>query len=183
MPSLARTALDQYLMPRGLPITPERWSPATPLVASLEQDGARIERTRLRRVPRQFFVLAANAIQDEVPETAEKLRCASPHWKRHTHALARGAELIMVRDNLRHASVSTTSTFLHSDEVQRTRRFDQAFRSRDGRLAGPLWRCRHNLREFHNFNAYGRKLRLPCSRPCYMRCFAYLRIPADLLQG
>lgn len=53
---------------------------------------------------------------------------------RHTHAshaLARGAELIMVRDNLRHSSISTTSTYLHSDEVQRARQFDQAFRSPD----------------------------------------------------
>lgn len=58
--------------------------------------------------------------QDERPATAQKLRRASSHWMRHTHAshvLARGAELIMVRDNLRHASISTTSTYLHSDEV------------------------------------------------------------------
>ncbi len=45
----------------------------------------------------------------------------------HTHAsLARGTELIMVRDNLSHASISTTSTYLHGDEVQRARQFDQA---------------------------------------------------------
>jgi len=82
----------------------------------------------------RFFVLVADAIQGERPATAEKLRHASPHWMRHTHAshaLARGAELIMVRDNLRHASISTTSTYLHSDEVQRARQFDQAFRARD----------------------------------------------------
>jgi len=72
----------------------------------------------------------ANAIQQERPTTADKLRRASPHWMRHTHAshaLARGAELIMVRDNLRHASISTTSTYLHGDEVKRARQFDQAF--------------------------------------------------------
>ncbi|MEX3669804.1 phage integrase family protein [Paraburkholderia phenoliruptrix] len=134
LPSLARTALDQYLMQRGLPVTPERWNPATPLVVSLEEDEARIESTRLWRVLRRFFVLAADTIEEERPATAEKLRRASPHWMRHTHAshaLARGAELIMVRDNLRHASISTTSTYLHSDEVQRARQFDQAFRSRD----------------------------------------------------
>ncbi|CAJ4536369.1 phage integrase family protein [Burkholderia pseudomallei] len=134
LPSLARTALDQYLVQRGLPVTPERWNPATPLVVSLEEDGARIESTRLWRVLCRFFVLAADTIQDERPATAEKLRCASPHWMRHTHAphaLARGAELIMVRDNLRHASISTTSTYLHSDEVQRARQFDQAFRPPD----------------------------------------------------
>jgi site-specific recombinase XerD len=78
LPSLARSALDQYLMQRGLPVTPERWNSATPLVASLEEDGARIESTRLWRVLRRFFVLAADAIQDERPATAEKLRRASP---------------------------------------------------------------------------------------------------------
>ncbi|WP_175689093.1 phage integrase family protein [Burkholderia anthina] len=130
LPSLARTALDQYLVQRGMPVTPSRWNPATPLVASLDADGAGIESTRLWRVLRRFFVLVADAIQDERPATAEKLRRASPHWMRHTHAshaLARGAELLMVRDNLRHASISTTSTYLHSDEVQRARQFDQAF--------------------------------------------------------
>jgi site-specific recombinase XerD len=135
LPALARTALDQYLVQRCLPVTPVRWNPATPLVASLEEDGARIESTRLWRVLRRFFVLVADAIQDERPATAEKLRRASPHWMRHTHAshaLARGAELIMVRDNLRHASISTTSTYLHGDEVQRARQFDRAFEARKG---------------------------------------------------
>lgn len=130
LPPLARTALDQFLVQRGLPVTPVRWNPATPLIASLDEGGARIESTRLWRVLRRFFVLVADAIQDERPATTEKLRRASPHWMRHTHAshaLARGAELLMVRDNLRHASISTTSTYLHSDEVQRARQFDQAF--------------------------------------------------------
>ncbi len=130
LPALARAALDQYLVQRRLPVTPARWNPVTPLVASLEEDGSGIEPRRLWRVFRRFFVLVADAIQDERPATAEKLRRASPHWMRHTHAshaLARGAELIMVRDNLRHASISTTSTYLHSDEVQRDRQFDQAF--------------------------------------------------------
>jgi len=134
LPPLARTALDQYLVQRALPVTPARWNPATPLVGSLEDDGAGIESARLWRVLRRFFVLVADAIQDERPATAEKLRRASPHWMRHTHAshaLARGAELIMVRDNLRHSSISTTSTYLHSDELQRARQFDQAFAARN----------------------------------------------------
>ncbi|KVL70454.1 site-specific integrase [Burkholderia ubonensis] len=134
LPALARTALDQSLMQRGLPVTPTRWNPATPLVGSLDEDGAGIEPRRLWRVLRRFFELVADEIQDERPATAEKLRRASPHWMRHTHAshaLARGVELIMVRDNLRHASISTTSTYLHSDEVQRARQFDQAFGARD----------------------------------------------------
>lgn len=86
LPPLARTAVDQYLVQRGLPVTPARWSPATPLVASLDEDNARIESTRLWRVLRRFFVLVSDAIQDERPGTAGKLRRASPHWMRHAHA-------------------------------------------------------------------------------------------------
>lgn len=130
LPAPARKALDQYLTQRRLPVTRERWDPATVIVASLAEDGAGIESTPLWCVLKRFFVQAADAIQDERPAMAEKLRRASPHWMRHTrasHALARGAELILVRDNLRHASISTTSTYLHGDEVKRARRFDQAF--------------------------------------------------------
>ncbi|MGU4701460.1 site-specific integrase [Burkholderia cepacia] len=83
LPALARSGLDQYLVQRDLPVTPARWNPATPLVASLEEDGASIEPGRLWRVLRRFFVLVADTIADERPATAEKLRRASPHWMRH----------------------------------------------------------------------------------------------------
>ncbi|HDR9512365.1 TPA: integrase, partial [Burkholderia cepacia] len=79
LPSLARTALDQSLVQRGLPVTPARWNPATPLVASLDEDGTGIEPRRLWRVLHRFFALSADAIRDEWPATAEKLRRASPH--------------------------------------------------------------------------------------------------------
>ncbi|KWD88201.1 integrase [Burkholderia ubonensis] len=39
-----------------------------------------------------------------------------------THALARGAELTTVRDNLRHASI-----YLHGDDVKRARQLSDAF--------------------------------------------------------
>lgn len=42
----------------------------------------------------------------------------SPHWLRHahaSHALDRGAPLSLVRDSLGHASVATTSKYLHSN--------------------------------------------------------------------
>jgi len=81
-------------------------------------------------VLRRFFLLAAEAIEADHAPLAKKLRCASPHWMRHTHAthaLGHGAELTTVRDNLRHASVSTTSIYLHSDEVKRAQQIAQAF--------------------------------------------------------
>lgn len=131
LPPLARSALDRSLAQRKLPTTPARWSPQTSLVGSLHQDSeAGITSARLWSVMRRFFTVAACVIDKHSPATAEKLRRASPHWMRHTHAthaLARGADLTTVRDNLRHASLSTTSIYLHTDEAKRAQQLGAAF--------------------------------------------------------
>jgi site-specific recombinase XerD len=44
-----------------------------------------------------------------------------------THALAMGAELVTVRDNLRHSSISTTSIYLHGDDAKRSKQMGDAF--------------------------------------------------------
>ncbi|QHB54715.1 tyrosine-type recombinase/integrase [Ralstonia solanacearum] len=134
LPPLARAALDRYLVERGLPITRARWDPKTPMIGGLGLDpNGSITGTRLWSVVRRFFWSAAEIIDSDPPLLAEKLRKASPHWMRHTHAthaLARGAELTTVRDNLRHASVSTTLIYLHSDEAKRARQLGDVFGAR-----------------------------------------------------
>lgn len=135
LPPLVRSALDHSLMQRGLPITPAHWKPSTPLIADLGDPDSKsgITATRVWSLMKRFFTTVAMAIEKEAPATAEKLRKASPHWMRHTHAthaLARGAELTTVRDNLRHASVATTSIYLHTDEVKRARQMGDAFGAR-----------------------------------------------------
>jgi len=131
LPPLAHAALYRYLIERNLPVTPTRWQKATPLIPSLADDGASgITGVRLWRILRRFFVKAATVSAKDNQPLAEKLLIASPHWMRHTHAthaLARGAELTAVRDNLRHASISTTSTYLHGDDVKRARQMAKAF--------------------------------------------------------
>ncbi len=131
LPPMARNALDRYLVERGLPVTRAHWNPDLPIVGSLgpEESGG-ITGARLWMVIKRFFGTAADLLEAERPATAEKLRKASPHWLRHTHAthaLARGAELTTVRDNLRHASVSTTSLYLHGDSIKRARKMEDAF--------------------------------------------------------
>jgi len=138
LPPLARDALRRALKARGLPVRRARWQPATPLVAALETaqhvgrpGGTGISAARLRQVLGEFFREAAERVSARNPALAGKLRRASPHWLRHTHAthaLDAGVELVVVRDNLRHASVATTSTYLHGEEAKRARQVGEAFR-------------------------------------------------------
>lgn len=130
LPPLARAALDRYLVQRGLPVTPLKWRPSTPLIGSLGEDGSGISSWRLWRVMTRFFASAAQVVEEGSPALAEKLRQATPHWTRHTHAthlLEGGAELTTVRDNLRHASLATTSMYLHADDTRRAKQVADRF--------------------------------------------------------
>ncbi len=135
LPPLARSALNRYLSQRGLPTTPLLWKPDTPMIGDLRQgQTSGITDTRLRKLLGRFFQQAATLVEAENPSLADKLRKASPHWLRHTHAthaLDSGAELTTVRDNLRHASISTTSIYLHADDLKRARQLSAAFLPRD----------------------------------------------------
>lgn len=134
LPAMARSALDRYLVHRGLPVTQSHWDPATRLVGQLSGETSQgITTARLRAVIKRFFKLVAEVIQEQNPAAAAKLRLASPHWMRHTHAthaLARGVDITTVRDNLRHASISTTSIYLHSEDTKRKRQIGDAFKPR-----------------------------------------------------
>lgn len=130
VPPLAKMVLSEYLAFRSLPIAPARWNPSTPLLASLLEDGGAITAGRLWQIAKRFFSHAADSLSEINPTLAYKLRRASPHWMRHTHAthaLNRGADLKAVRDNLRHASIATTSVYLHADEATRARQMANAF--------------------------------------------------------
>jgi site-specific recombinase XerD len=83
---------------------------------------------------KRFFQQVAQVLEADHPPLADKLRAATPHWMRHSHAslaLSKGAELTSVRDNLRHASVATTSIYLHSDDVKRARQMGEAFGAKE----------------------------------------------------
>jgi site-specific recombinase XerD len=143
LPPLARDALRAYLKARGLPVMRARWDPATPLVGILDGNhgkrarGARnalaeagISAARLRQIVGEFFREAAEHVKARNPALAAKLRHVSPHWLRHTHAthaLNAGVELVAVRDNLRHASIATTSTYLHGNDRRRAHQVGTAF--------------------------------------------------------
>ena len=95
LPGLARGALDCCLAQRGLPVTPAKWNPATPLIGSLN-GKAGITSKRRWAILKRFFATAAEVLGDTKPALVEKLLRAKPHRMRRTdasHALQRGAEL------------------------------------------------------------------------------------------
>ena len=99
------------------------------MLGSLDGEAG-ITSKRLWAVVKRFFATTTDVTADTNPALAEKLRRATPHWMRHTHAtpaLQRGAELTTVRDNLRHASLATTSMYLHSDDLRRAKQVGGAF--------------------------------------------------------
>ncbi|WP_322003757.1 phage integrase family protein [Paraburkholderia tropica] len=142
LPPLARHALRQYLKDRGLPLTRSRWQPSTPLVAANRNepenrqsphhasDERGISAARLRQMMGELFQAAAEHVKARNPALAARLRRASPHWLRHTHAthaLDSGVELVAVRDNLRHSSIATTSAYLHGNDRRRAHQVNAAF--------------------------------------------------------
>jgi beta-glucosidase-like glycosyl hydrolase len=53
---------------------------------------------------------------------------AAEHVLAHNPALAAGVDIVAVRDNLRHATIATTSTYLHDEEAKRARQISEAVR-------------------------------------------------------
>lgn len=131
VPPAASLALDRYLAARRLSVQESAWPAKTPLLARIDVEDARFTSSRLWAICKTYFVEAADALSPVNRALADRLRRASPHWMRHTHAthaLSRGASLTSVRDNLRHASISTTSIYLHKDERKRSEEMARAFR-------------------------------------------------------
>ena len=71
-----------------------------------------------------MFRASADRLRQQGPEfeaAARHIEQASTHWMRHTAGshLSEKADLKVVRDNLGHANISTTSIYLHSEEDAR----------------------------------------------------------------
>jgi site-specific recombinase XerD len=72
-------------------------------------------------------LLYLRARGDDHAQRANRLEQASAHWLRHSagsHMADRQVDLRLVRDNLGHASLTTTSQYLYVDDDRRHRETD-----------------------------------------------------------
>jgi site-specific recombinase XerD len=88
----------------------------TPLVLPVGIARKQLTRAALHRIVKEVFAGAANSLRasnQSNEERANRLEQASAHWLRHSpgsHMADQQVDLRLVRDNLGHASLTTTST-------------------------------------------------------------------------
>lgn len=96
-----------------------RLSPGGSSVVGTASDEEPVFASRKRRNANGGH-LDPSAVNRVVAKAAKKAgigRPVSPHWLRHAHAShahARGTDLALIRDTLRHSSISTTGRYLHA---------------------------------------------------------------------
>ncbi len=136
VPTALMTELAAYLAARGLSEHPARCPPDTPLIArdaawekkhQQAPDGA-MGASALYKLLKRFFLEAADALEPEDAAGAIRLRQASTHWLRHTHgshAVADDVPLEVVRNNLGHASLNTTTIYVNTERIKRYREMER----------------------------------------------------------
>jgi integrase/recombinase XerD len=107
---------------------------STPLVLPVGEARKPLTRAALHKIVKEVFSGAANSLRasgDSNVERANRLEQASAHWLRHSagsHMADQQVDLRLVRDNLGHASLTTTSQYLHVDDDRRHRETEEKHR-------------------------------------------------------
>ncbi|MFP3564571.1 tyrosine-type recombinase/integrase [Paraburkholderia sp. SIMBA_030] len=108
--------LSAYRRERGLPALPSQ-DEDTPLVLAIGQSRKPLTRAALHRIVKEVFSGAADTLRArgaEYAQRADQLEQASAHWLRHSagsHMADQQVDLRLVRDNLGHTSLTTTSQY------------------------------------------------------------------------
>lgn len=116
--------LNRYRRESGRPPFPSP-NEETPLLLPIGRRRDALTRAAVRNIVKGIFEGTVERLRVRGPEfegKASLVEKASAHWLRHTagsHMADGAVDLRMVRDNLGHESLSTTSQYLHSDEDNR----------------------------------------------------------------
>jgi site-specific recombinase XerD len=103
-----------------LPIQGENIPLVIPIIGPIKP----MARSGIHEVVKSVFFASADRLRQQGPQfeaAAAHIEQASTHWMRHTAGshLSEKADLKVVRDNLGHANISTTSIYLHSEDDAR----------------------------------------------------------------
>lgn len=135
LPRSVRQCLSEYLIARNLGPNPMACEKDTPLIAKLYpvQGSFRMTPAGLYEVLRSFFEHVATQIpNDGTSNDARHFYQASTHWLRHTygtHALSYGADINIVKENMGHKSLTTTSLYVRPEkrlQLEQMEAFDRA---------------------------------------------------------
>ncbi|CAL8479516.1 tyrosine-type recombinase/integrase [Caballeronia sp. S22] len=135
------TELSRYRQHLGLSALPSP-NEDTPLVLPIGATAANhgtetcspLSRAALHAIVKAVFAGAAARLREHDRSSAARadlLEKASAHWLRHSagsHMADQQVDLRLVRDNLGHASLTTTSLYLHVDDDRRHRETDEKHR-------------------------------------------------------
>ena len=113
----------RYRRENGLSPFPLPGEP-TPLLLPIGGKQRSLTRSAVHLIVKEVFNQTASRIRDrgvEFERLAHMVEDASAHWMRHTAGsnMADTMDLRHVRDNLGHSSISTTNTYLHTEDDQR----------------------------------------------------------------
>lgn len=122
VPATAELMLElaRYRRENGLAPFPALSEP-TPLLLPIGGKQRPLTRSAVHLIVKEVFVRTAVRLRDRGPEyerLANLIGDASAHWMRHTagSSMADTMDLRHVRDNLGHSSISTTNTYLHTED-------------------------------------------------------------------
>ena len=118
MVELSRYRRENGLSPFPIPSEP------TPLLLPIGGKQRSLTRSAVHLIVKEVFGRTATRIRDrgvDFERLANLVDAASAHWMRHTAGsnMADAMDLRNVRDNLGHSSISTTNTYLHTEDDQR----------------------------------------------------------------
>ena len=122
----------RYRQFHGLSAVPEV-ADRRPLILSIAgRFDQALTPTSLYLMVKKCFAAAATQLAVQQPHAAASLMHASTHWLRHTsatHQADAGNDLRHIQQNLRHASIETTSIYLHVEQDKRHQATVQSFQS------------------------------------------------------
>lgn len=122
--------LARHLAKKGLGEDLAEVDPLLPLLSALKDPTNPMSPARVYELMKAALQACADSVEHADPQSARRIRQASPHWMRHTHGrkfVEAGGDRGILRQNLGHASDATTAIYDRSGVKRRRREVEKVF--------------------------------------------------------